>query len=192
MKRIGLILATLLALVAFGLVVSWTTRIPPAGAEKANLGEPTAPPDFTLKDLDDHRVSLSQFKGEVVLVNFWTTWCEPCKTEIPWLMELQDKYAGRGFSVLGIAMDEEGKSAVAAFAQEERFGMSGVSRFINYPIVLGNDATADKFGGVIVFPTSFLISKDGREVKRVDGLMSYDETNKDIQSQLEPNEGPAH
>jgi thiol-disulfide isomerase/thioredoxin len=192
MKRIGLILVMVVAIVAFGLVVSWTTRFPPAGAEIVDLGKPTAPPDFTLKDLDDHRVSLSQFKGKVVLVNFWTTWCEPCKTEIPWLVDLQDKYAGRGFSVLGIAMDEEGKSAVAAFAQDERFGMSGEPRFINYPIVLGNDATADKFGGVIVFPTSFLISKDGREVKRVDGLMSYDETNKDIQSQLELNEGSAH
>jgi thiol-disulfide isomerase/thioredoxin len=192
MKRIGLILATLLAIVAFALMASRATRIPPAGVEEVDPGKPTAPPDFTLKDLDDHDVSLSQFKGKVVLVNFWATWCEPCKIEIPWLVELQDKYAGRGFTVLGIAMDEEDKNAVPAFVQEERLGMSGASRFMSYPIVLGNDATADKFGGVIVFPTSFLISKDGREVKRVDGLVSYDEINKDIQSQLEPNEGPAH
>src|ERR1700686_3164384 len=98
MKRIGLILATLLAIVAFALMASRATRIPPAGVEEVDPGKPTAPPDFTLKDLDDHDVSLSQFKGKVVLVNFWATWCEPCKIEIPWLVELQDKYAGRGFT----------------------------------------------------------------------------------------------
>ncbi len=152
----------------------------------------TASPDSTLKDLEDHDVSLSQFKGKVVLVNFWATWCGPCRIEIPWLVELQNKYAARGFTVLGVAMDEEGKSTVAPFVQKERFKVGGTSQSMNYPIVLGNDATADKFGGLLGFPTSVLISKDGRVAKRVDGLVSYDEIDKAIQSQVEANEGASH
>jgi len=107
-------------------------------------------------------------------------------------VELQGKYAARGFTVLGVAMDEEGKSAVAPFIQKERFKVVGTPQPINYPIVVGNDAAADKFGGLLGFPTSVLISKDGRVVKRVDGLVSYDEIDKAIQSQLDPNEGSAH
>ncbi len=191
MKQLGLILATLVGIVAFALFANRATRLPSTRAAKTTQNNPTAP-DFTLKDLEDHDVSLSQFKGKVVLVNFWATWCGPCKIEIPWLVELQYKYASRGFTVLGVAMDEEGKSAVAPFVRKERFKVGGRPQSMNYPIVLGNDATADKFGGLIGFPTSVLISKDGRVVKRVDGLVSYDEIEKAIQSQLGANEGSAH
>jgi len=184
-KRIGLILTTLIGIVAFALLANRATRIPVTRAVNTNQeNKSTASPDFTLKDLEDHDVSLSQFKGKVVLVNFWATWCGPCRIEIPWLVELRNKYAARGFTVLGVAMDEEGKSAVAPFVQKERFKVGGTSQSMNYPIVLGNDATADEFGGLVGFPTSVLISKDGRVVKRVDGLVSYDEMDKAIQSQL--------
>ncbi len=193
MKRIGLTLATLMAVVAFVLFANRATRISSARAAKTNQeNKPAAYPDFTLKDLDDHDVSLSHFKGKVVLVNFWATWCGPCRIEIPWLMELQDKYAARGFTVLGVAMDEEGKSAVPPFVRKERFNVGGASQPMNYPIVLGNDATADKFGGLLGFPMSILISKDGRLVKRVDGLVSYDEIDKAIQSALSENHEVQH
>ncbi len=193
MKRIGFILATLIGIVAFALVANRSTRIPVTRAVNVNQKEkPTASPDFTLKDLEDHDVSLGQFKGKVVLVNFWATWCGPCRIEIPWLVELQDKYAERGFTVLGVAMDEEGKVAVAPFVQKERFKVGGTPKSMNYPIVLGNDATAEKFGGLVGFPTSVLISKDGRVVKRVDGLVSYDEIDTAIQSQLAAKEDLAH
>jgi thiol-disulfide isomerase/thioredoxin len=184
-KRTGLILATLVGIVVFAFLASRATRIPVTRAVNTRQeNKPTASADFTLKDLEDHDVSLSQFKGKVVLVNFWATWCGPCRIEIPWLMELQDKYSASGFTVLGVAMDEEGKSAVAPFIQEERFKVGGTPQSMNYPIVLGDDATADKFGGLVGFPTSVLISKDGRVVKRVDGLVSYDEIEKAIQAQL--------
>jgi len=148
MKRIELILAMLMAVAAFALFANRATRIPSARAAKTSQeNKLAASPDFTLKDLDDHDVSLSQFKGKVVLVNFWATWCGPCKIEIPWLVELQERYAARGFTVLGVAMDEEGKSAVAPFVRKETFEVGGTSQSMNYPIVLGNDATADKFGG---------------------------------------------
>ena len=193
MKRIGLILGTLIVVVGFAVFANRATCFPSARVANTNQeNKPTASPDFSLKDLEDHDVLLSQFKGKVVLVNFWATWCGPCKIEIPWLVELQDKYAARGFTVLGVAMDEEGKSAVAPFVRKERFKVGGTPHSMNYPVVLGNDATADKFGGLLGFPTSVLISKDGRLVKRVDGLVSYDEIEKAIQSQLEAHEGPAH
>ncbi len=193
MKRIGLILATLIGIVVFALLANRATRIPSTRAVNTNQENKPAPsPDFTLKDLDDHDVSLSQFKGKVVLVNFWATWCGPCKIEIPWLVELQDRYAARGFTVLGVAMDEEGKNAVAPFVRKERFKVGGTPQPMNYPIVLGNDAAAEKFGGLLGFPTSILISKDGQVVKRVDGLVSYDEIDKAIQSQLDANGSSAH
>ena len=192
MKRIGLILATLVAIVAFALWANRATRFPSARAAKTNQESKSSPVDFTVKDLEDRDVTLSQFKGKVVLVNFWATWCGPCRIEIPWLTEFQQKYDARGFTVLGVAMDEEGKSTVAPFVEKERFKVRGTPQPMNYPIVLGSDAIADKFGGLVGFPTSVLISKDGRVVKRVDGLVSYDEIDKAIQSQLQANEGPAH
>ncbi len=190
-KRIGLILATLIGIAAFVLLANRATRIPPARAAKTNVDKPTVSPDFTLKDLEDHDVSLSQFKGKVVLVNFWAAWCLPCRLEIPWLIELQDKYGARGFTVLGVAMDEEGKSVVTPFVQNERFELGKERRNMNYPVLIGNDATTQKFGGLIGFPTSILISADGRIVRRFDGLLSYDETNICIRSQLEANESQA-
>jgi len=193
MKRIGLIVATLTGIVVLAFLANRATRIPVTRAVSTSQQKAmTVSPDFTLKDLEDHDVSLSQFKGKVVLVNFWATWCGPCRIEIPWLIDLQNRYAARGFSVLGVAMDEEGKSAVAPFVQKERFKLAGVGQSMNYPIVLGSDAAADKFGGLVGFPTSVLISRDGRIVKRVDGLVSYDQIDQAIRAQLEANESAAH
>src|SRR5229473_2663397 len=186
MKRIGFILATLIAIVVFALVADRVTRVPITRAVNAKQeNRPTASPGFTLKDLEDHDVSLSQFKGKVVLVNFWATWCGPCRIEIPWLVELQGKYAARGFTVLGVAMDEEGKSAVAPFVQKERFKLGTDSQPVNYPILIGNDDVAEKFGGLVGLPTTILTSQDGRRIKRIDGLLSYDEVNKTIKSLVE-------
>ncbi|MBS1842770.1 MAG: TlpA family protein disulfide reductase [Acidobacteria bacterium] len=150
----------------------------------ANSRLPAAP-NFTLQDLAAKDVSLTQFKGKVVLVNFWATWCTPCRVEIPWFIELQEKYGAQGFTVLGVAMDDEGKRAVAPFVQNERFTVNGADRPMNYPILLGTDAATQPFGGLLGVPTSVLISKEGKVVKREDGLVNYSELDKAIQSQLE-------
>jgi len=143
-----------------------------------------AAPDVTFKDLSGKDVLLSDYRGKVVLVNFWATWCEPCQIEIPWLIEMQQKYGPRGFTILGVDVDDEGKGVVANFVEKERFAVNGQKLPFNYPILTGNDAVADKFGGLLGYPTTFLISKDGKQIKKIQGLINYDEITKLIESQL--------
>ena len=120
----------------------------------------------------------------MVLVNFWATWCEPCQIEIPWLIEMQQRYGPRGFTILGVDVDDEGRGVVAQFVEKERFDVNGQKLPFNYPILTGNDAVADKFGGLLGYPTTFLISKDGKQIKKIQGLINYDEITKLIESQL--------
>ena len=141
-------------------------------------------PDFTLTSLEGKTVRLSDFRGKAVLLNFWATWCEPCRIEIPWLIEMQQQYGPKGFVILGIAVDEEGKSVVAPFVAKEKFDVNGQQLPMSYKILIGNDDAADKFGGLWGYPTSILISRDGKQIKRVTGMISPDEMNKAVESQL--------
>jgi len=191
-----LVVATVLALVAGTYFADKATRIKPKTAVPGNTvlksDDPGADnpkadlpePELTLKDLDGKNISLSDYKGKVVLVNFWATWCEPCRVEIPWLIEMQQKYGPKGFVLLGIALDEEGKNVVAPFVSKERFDVSGQKLPMSYQILIGNDDAADKFGGLFGYPTSILISRDGKQIKRVTGMISEYEMNKAIESQL--------
>ena len=110
-------------------------------------------PEFALKDADGKTVHLEDYKGKVVLLDFFATWCGPCKIEIPWFMEMERKNKDRGFSVLGVSMDDEGWEVVKPFLAE--LG-------VNYRVVIGNDATAQIYGGVDALPTTFLIDRNGR------------------------------
>ena len=188
MKKVLLIVVTVIFLIGVTIKLDKATRVkaktPATSAAQTDLPAGTPAPEVTFKDLDGKDVLLSQYKGQVVLVNFWATWCDPCYVEIPWLIEMQQKYGTKGFTVLGIAMDEEGKSAVAPFLAKERFNVNGEKLPMNYPIVLGNDDVATKFGGLLGYPTSFLISKDGKEVKKIQGLISYEEITRAIEAQL--------
>jgi cytochrome c-type biogenesis protein len=158
---------------------------PDQNTEQADSKNDIKPaPAVTFKNLEGADVTLAQYKGTVVLVNFWATWCDPCYVEIPWLIEMQQKYAAKGFTILGVSMDEEGKTAVVPFLAKERFNVNGQKLPMNYPIVIGSDDVADKFGGLLGYPTSFLISKDGKIVKKVQGLVSYEELTKAIEAQL--------
>ncbi len=184
-----LAIATVIALIIGTYYVDKATRVkvtdPVKSTEQLSVktaGQPA--PEVTFKDLQAKDATLGQYKGKVVLVNFWATWCDPCYIEIPWLIEMQQKYEAKGFTVVGISMDEEGQSAVAPFLAKERFNVNGQKLPMNYPIVIGNDEVADKFGGLLGYPTSFLISRDGKIVKKVQGLISYEELTKAIESQL--------
>jgi cytochrome c biogenesis protein CcmG/thiol:disulfide interchange protein DsbE len=188
MKKTMLVIATVLALIAGTYFADKATRVKPKVSNTVmKTDNPYADlpiPDLTLKDLDGNDVSLSEYKGKVILVNFWATWCDPCRVEIPWLIEMQQKYGPKGFVILGIALDEEGKSVVAPFVVKERFDVNGTKEPMSYKILIGNDDAADKFGGLFGYPTSILISRDGKQIKRVTGIISEDEMNKAIESQL--------
>jgi cytochrome c biogenesis protein CcmG/thiol:disulfide interchange protein DsbE len=185
MKKTFLVVVTLAALLG---VTYWADRRWPAGAKPGSkaAAAPSASvvPAVVLKDLEGRDVTLEQYKGKVVLVNFWATWCEPCRIEIPWMIEFQQKYGPRGFTMLGIAMDDEGKKVVEPFVRQQRFDVNGQQMAMNYPIVLGNDDIAEKFGGLIGLPTSMLISRDGKKVKTIIGLVNHDDIVKAIESQL--------
>ena len=112
-----------------------------------------AAPEFALKDASGKIVHLADFKGKVVLLDFWATWCGPCKIEIPWFAEFQRQYKDRGFEVLGVSMDESGWAAVTPFAAEKK---------INYRLVIGDDKTGDQYGGIEALPTTFVIDREGR------------------------------
>ncbi|MEX2261901.1 MAG: TlpA disulfide reductase family protein [Bryobacteraceae bacterium] len=119
--------------------------------------------DFALKDDQGRTVNLSDYRGRVVLLDFWATWCGPCKIEIPWFKEFERTYKDRGFSVVGVSMDEEGWDAVTPFAKAVG---------INYRMLVGNDDVADAFGGLAALPTTFLIDREGKIAAMHVGLAS--------------------
>jgi thiol-disulfide isomerase/thioredoxin len=111
-----------------------------------------AAPEFTLVDLDGKKVSLKDYRGHPVFVNFWATWCEPCKLEMPWLQEFSQKYAGQGLVVLGISTDDVGKDVIAKTAK--KLG-------VTYPILLKNDKIEDEYD-IESQPESFYVDKNGK------------------------------
>jgi peroxiredoxin len=129
-----------------------------AGRHTAQKPKPTASgnaaPDFTVTDIDGKKLTLSDYKGKVVLLDFWATWCSPCRAEIPHFVEMQEKYGPHGFQVIGISMDDDAKP-VKAFYQEYK---------MNYPVAVGDDKLAESFGGVLGLPVNFVIDRDGRIV----------------------------
>jgi thiol-disulfide isomerase/thioredoxin len=141
-------------------------------------------PDVTFKDLQGKDVRLADLKGKVVVINFWATWCEPCQIEIPWMIGFQEKYADKGFTLLGVAMDDEGKSVVGPYVEKTQFDVDGKKMVMNYPIVIGSDDLSSKFGGLIGLPTTVVLGRDGKVHKRFLGLVSHDELEKEIKELL--------
>lgn len=159
----------------------------PKGAASGVHGDSSAVPSeasVKLPGLDGMDTSIDQYKGKVVLVNFWATWCQPCKVEIPWMIEFNQRFGPKGLVILGVAMDDSGKKAVEPFVQKQVFQVNGHPEMMDYKIVLGNDDIADKFGGILGLPTSFLYGRDGKKVKTIVGLLDYPDIVKAIEGQL--------
>ena len=148
--------------------------------EDINLPAPKA----VFRDYGDNWYKLEQYQGQVVLVNFWATWCPPCEIETPALIRLQEEFGPKGFTVIAIAMDDEGAETVRPFAETRRFDVKGTSRAINFPIFLGTQESAERFGAYDSYPTSFLISREGRQVKRISGPVFYPTVSKAIKRLL--------
>jgi thiol-disulfide isomerase/thioredoxin len=158
-------LVALLSAAALAVGVLWIPTSPLRAADLAPDGPPA--PAWTLKDLDGHDVSSAQFKGKVVIVDFWATWCVPCIGEIPGYVELQKKYGPQGLVIVGIAYrDPKGPAHVKAFAAQK--GM-------NYTLVMGDETVAEAFGGIDGIPSTFLINRQGRIVHHKIGAMAHEE-----------------
>jgi thiol-disulfide isomerase/thioredoxin len=125
------------------------------------VGKSTPAPDFTLEKLNGGNLKLSDLRGKAVLLNFWATWCGPCKIETPWLVEMQNQYGNQGLQVVGVAMDDSGKDEISKFANDMG---------VNYPVLLGKEAVGEEYGGVPALPESFFIGRDGKIVDRIIGL----------------------
>jgi peroxiredoxin len=133
-------------------------------------------PDFALKDATGANVKLSDLKGKVVLLNFWATWCGPCKVEIPWFIEFQQTYKDRDFTVVGVSMDDDGWASVKPYVTEKK---------INYRVVIGDDKMARIYGGVESLPTTFVIDRAGKIASTHVGLVAKKEYEEEIRRLLE-------
>jgi peroxiredoxin len=148
-----------LTTLAGGLLVGCTSSptIPTVSAANRN-----AAPNLSIADANGAAVRLSDYQGKVVLLNFWATWCGPCKIEIPWFVEFENTYRDRGLAVLGVSMDDEAWKAVTPFMAQQH---------INYPVMVGNARIAELFGGIEALPTTLLIDRSGRVASRHLGLV---------------------
>lgn len=162
-------------LAAFGMLALGCGQGSVRAEVKAEKDRKTAP-SFTLKDSTGKTVQLSDYKGKVVLLNFWATWCGPCKIEIPWFIDFEQRYKDRGFAVLGISMDEDGWEAVKPYLETKK---------VNYRVVIGTDEVADLYGGVSSLPTSFVIDRQGKIASAHVGLVSKSVYQDDIEQLLD-------
>lgn len=137
------VLALSVMLLAFGIVNC-------SSSESQDL---KTAPDFTLLDMKGNEVTLSDFKGKVIILDFWATWCPPCRAEIPHFIELYNEYKEKGLEVIGIALDQGGKKAITSFIEENK---------VNYTILLGERDVSDSYGGIRSIPTTFIIDREGK------------------------------
>ena len=154
----------------------------PTHAVVKEAGHRKAAPDFALKDASGKVIHLADYKGKVVLLDFWATWCGPCGVEIPWFTEFQRKYKDRGFEVVGVSMDDDGWKAINPFVARRK---------INYRVVLGDDKTGDQYGGLDALPTTFVIDRAGRIASKHVGLTDKRDFEDAIEKLLEAPAGPA-
>ena len=163
--------ACLIGFVAIGLIC---LEMASALAQEASPPR-TAAPEWKLTDLNGKLVKLSDFRGKVLILDFWATWCAACRVEIPHFVELQKQYGNKGLTVIGVSLDEQCPEVVKKFVKQ--FG-------VNYPIVTGNEKVAEAYGGIEGIPTTFVIDREGRIVGSHIGYNDKAIFEKEIQSLL--------
>jgi peroxiredoxin len=132
-------------------------------------------PDFTLKDLNGNDVKLSDYDGKLVFVNFWATWCPPCRAEIPGFIKMYDQYKDQGLVILGISTDREGKEVVQPFVDKNK---------VNYPILFFNMDVINAYGGITGIPTTFIVNQKGEIVNKFVGFPGDEAFEKEIEKWL--------
>jgi thiol-disulfide isomerase/thioredoxin len=160
-NRNPLALIVVAFVIALGIYVGYYKARRPSSALASHLMQSAPAPDFALESLDGKTMHLSDLRGKAVLLNFWATWCGPCKIEMPWFVEFQNQYGPQGLQIVGVAMDDASKEDIGKFAKDMG---------VNYPILIGKEAVGDAYGGVPALPESFLIGRDGKLVDKIVGL----------------------
>jgi cytochrome c biogenesis protein CcmG/thiol:disulfide interchange protein DsbE len=165
------------AILAVALVAGlyWANRywiVPATMRQVKASGDHPLAPGFSLTDISGQKLNLADYKGKVVMLDFWATWCGPCRIEIPGFIQLQNRYRDQGFAIVGISMDD-GPEPVRDFVKEFK---------MNYPVAMGSDKLGETFGGLLGLPTTFLIGRDGRiyakHVGATDGSVFEEEVKK--------------
>ena len=148
---------------------------PPSGAACPADAKP-ASLNYSLKDMTNRNVRLDSYKGKVILLDFWATWCGPCKVEIPWFIEFHNKYAKDGLQVIGVSVDDT-LAKLKPYVGDMK---------MTYPVLqgLGNDSLLDAYGATLALPTTVLISRDGKICQRHIGMASKDSFENGIKSLL--------
>jgi cytochrome c biogenesis protein CcmG/thiol:disulfide interchange protein DsbE len=156
-KTLIILLAIIVAIggISYGFLSNGqdSQKVDKQNTEKSQEMKYPMAPDFALSDLNGNTVKLSDYKGNVVIIDFWATWCGPCRRGIPEFIELQDEYGEDNLTILGISVDQGDLSVVPAFA--EKYG-------INYPILYANQDVQRKYGPIRSIPTAFIIDKEGK------------------------------
>jgi cytochrome c biogenesis protein CcmG/thiol:disulfide interchange protein DsbE len=171
-RAVLIVVAIILAVAIYEVGRRSSTHSKPGGA--LSVGHSVAP-DFSLQDLNGQPLQLANYRGKVVLLDFWATWCTPCLDEIPHFVALQNQYREQGLQVIGISMDD-GPTPVRQFYQQFK---------MNYPVALGTDKLAEAYGGVLGLPVTFLIGRDGQVAAKYVGEVQMPVLEQKIKSLLQ-------
>jgi thiol-disulfide isomerase/thioredoxin len=167
---IGSILCLAFAIRYFQPDFSWFTEA--AEDDASNMAEMSQPlPHAIMPAVDGKWVDFESYKGKVLLINFWTTWCSGCRAEIAELIKLQKEFQTKGFTVVAVAIDDEGEESVKTFVETERFDVDGASTAINFPVLMGHEELSRRMGFEGGLPASVLVTRDAEEVKIIRGPM---------------------
>ena len=180
----------------FALVPDGQSPSAPASGSAAEAAEPQPlkgkpAPGFTLVDLSGKKVSLADYKGRPLLLNFWATWCGPCKIEIPWMIKLRDQYKAQGFEVLGIESDNYDTDPKAYASYKAGVEKSAQALGIDYPVLLGGDNISQPYGGLDGLPNSFYVDRKGIVTAQIVGLADRDEIEANIKKAIASGGGSA-